>query len=412
MPKRFVDGEALWTSNKLGTVQPVSFRSEFANLIPMAMANGSFECTPQLVFRAVYAYNRPDWNVRKVEKLLDEYERVKLLFRWREVDGKVWGYFPGIEKDARIPTKGEQKAKKFKVGINPPEEMLAKFLSNERDCGSNIQSVSGVRPDDIQHGIGSALGEGEGEGEGVGEGATPPQITHTPPCSLSSETSKTRTRAQVENRLPKCYQALFDRCFKLGVRPEPPSFSEDWGAVVWLEEEGFEERAILSDFDGWAEDNATLVRELAGDKLPRPIREWTKRASGRLQGMTFDNGEIDAFALELSALAEGEVVFDDSAKRELAKAVRCFGKDAVKEKYGDIYDDISSHHDLMRFFQTMDQLLYAARRKKQEQAAIAAQVAAQEVEKRREVDAELERVRREEAEEADLMEDMLPVEVD
>ena len=60
MPKRVIDGDALWGSGKLLQVQPLEYRAEYANLIPLALANGSFEADPRLVWKNVYAYNRPD----------------------------------------------------------------------------------------------------------------------------------------------------------------------------------------------------------------------------------------------------------------------------------------------------------------------------------------------------------------
>jgi hypothetical protein len=43
MPKRVIDGEGLWHSDKLALVEPPSFRAEYACLLPLALANGVFE---------------------------------------------------------------------------------------------------------------------------------------------------------------------------------------------------------------------------------------------------------------------------------------------------------------------------------------------------------------------------------
>jgi hypothetical protein len=59
MPKRVVDGEAVWRSDKIASLSESWMRPEFANLIPLALANGSFECSPRLIWSQVYAYNRP-----------------------------------------------------------------------------------------------------------------------------------------------------------------------------------------------------------------------------------------------------------------------------------------------------------------------------------------------------------------
>lgn len=102
MPKRLVDGEALWRSDKLAQVQPLEFRAEYANLIPLAKADGSFEASPRRVWSDVYSYNRPDITVDLVEEILDAFEKVGMISRKSDENGKVWGKFIGIE--ARLPS--------------------------------------------------------------------------------------------------------------------------------------------------------------------------------------------------------------------------------------------------------------------------------------------------------------------
>src|ERR1700730_12859591 len=94
MPKRVIDGEGLWRSDKLAQVEPPSFRAEYACLLPLALANGVFEANARRIWATVYSYNRPDVNVEQVEKILAEFERVKLLFIWTD-SGKIWGYCVG-----------------------------------------------------------------------------------------------------------------------------------------------------------------------------------------------------------------------------------------------------------------------------------------------------------------------------
>jgi hypothetical protein len=50
MPKRVIDGEALWKSNKLNQISPSKYRGELANLLPLMCAEGSFEADPRLVW--------------------------------------------------------------------------------------------------------------------------------------------------------------------------------------------------------------------------------------------------------------------------------------------------------------------------------------------------------------------------
>jgi hypothetical protein len=45
MNKRILDGTGEWKSDKIARIQPEWTRSEYANWIPLALANGVFEAT-------------------------------------------------------------------------------------------------------------------------------------------------------------------------------------------------------------------------------------------------------------------------------------------------------------------------------------------------------------------------------
>src|SRR5580704_6668172 len=115
MPKRVVDGEGIWRSDKIARLEPIRARAEYANMLPLALANGSFECSASRVWSIAYSYNRPDVTVADVESFLAAFEDVGLLYRWTESDGKSWGYFVGIEKPGRLPGKS-RKGKNEKIG--------------------------------------------------------------------------------------------------------------------------------------------------------------------------------------------------------------------------------------------------------------------------------------------------------
>jgi|ERR1700723_2212977 len=63
-------------SDKIDNINPVSWRPEYAWLYPIALADGTFEAAPKLVWGKAYAVVRPDWNIEQVGQLLDEFERV------------------------------------------------------------------------------------------------------------------------------------------------------------------------------------------------------------------------------------------------------------------------------------------------------------------------------------------------
>src|SRR5260370_21447202 len=108
MPKRLVDGDAIWLSNKIRQVQPPSFRAEYTWLLTLAEGDGTFECDPRQVWARAYAFNREDITAEIVQKMLDEFERVGLLVRRQ--NGKLWGYWVGIE--SRLPSPSTRKRDK------------------------------------------------------------------------------------------------------------------------------------------------------------------------------------------------------------------------------------------------------------------------------------------------------------
>jgi hypothetical protein len=134
MPKRILDGEGLWRSAKLSRVEPIRARAEYANMIPLALANGSFECSARLIWSQVYSFNRPDVTPEDVEIFLKAFEEARLLFRWMDGDGRSWAYFVGIDKPGRLPGKS-RKGKNEKVGAEPPLDALRKFLDSKNFPG-------------------------------------------------------------------------------------------------------------------------------------------------------------------------------------------------------------------------------------------------------------------------------------
>lgn len=138
MPKRLVDGEALWRSDKLNKVVPAKFRAEYANLIPLAEADGTFEADPRRVWANVYSYNRPDVTVAQVSEMLSAFEEAGMLVRKVDENGKVWGMFVGIEE--RLPAKSQRG--RYKQGKASVFNQM-----------SDIQSNSRPNPDEVHAGL-------------------------------------------------------------------------------------------------------------------------------------------------------------------------------------------------------------------------------------------------------------------
>jgi hypothetical protein len=171
MPKRIVDGEALWLSNKLQLV-PEKYRAEYVNLIPLALANGSFECDARKIWARVYIYNRPNVDLQAVEEMLKCFELAKMLFRWQAADGSTWGYWVGIDKPGRLPS--GTSCKNAAKGEPVPANLLQAFTSNGN------RTPTGQQPDNDRRGL-------DGIGTGLGKDlCANPERSHD---SVSSNTT-------------------------------------------------------------------------------------------------------------------------------------------------------------------------------------------------------------------------------
>jgi hypothetical protein len=187
VPKRVVDGEGIWRSDKINRIQPVWMRAEYANLLPLALADGSFECNPRRIWSLVYSYNRPDITPADVEAIFNEFGRVGLVFRWWDVKTeKDWGYFIGIDKSGRLPPPKRVAEHHETTGEgNLPLEELKEY---ERATNGSQWSTNG-RP---------GFGLGSGSGSGLGSGSRPPDKKETTPPQ-GGVVSKTLTEGSEED---------------------------------------------------------------------------------------------------------------------------------------------------------------------------------------------------------------------
>jgi hypothetical protein len=124
MPKRIVDGEGLWGSKKILSLKE-EHKPEYANWVPLAEANGTFELDPRKIWLRVYGYNRQKVTMEFVYDLLEDLVASGLLLAWEE-DGKVYGFWDGQDKVGRLPGPSEQK----KYKNLPPDPPL--------DCSKEI----------------------------------------------------------------------------------------------------------------------------------------------------------------------------------------------------------------------------------------------------------------------------------
>lgn len=206
MPKRVIDGDSLWVSEKLTSI-PEKYRVEYAWILPLAQVNGCFECSPMIVWRSCYSAVRGEWKIDDVAAMLDAFEAARMLFRWK-VDGKRFGFFIGMQKEGRLPPPSlrEKSAKQWQTGMLPEKE-LASFLGVpvkkvREDYRELLLTNSRVGQDKVGRKSTTGIGTGVGVGSGgvldrvdahvLGNGSEAAASSHnTVSSTIPSNTSNT-----------------------------------------------------------------------------------------------------------------------------------------------------------------------------------------------------------------------------
>jgi hypothetical protein len=101
MPKRVIDFDALWASDKLASCAEWA-QSEYAWLYGLADASGSFEMTNLRVIWGRVAAVRKNLTLERLGEIFDEFIARGLLFTWEE-KGKRYGHWTGSDVPGRLP---------------------------------------------------------------------------------------------------------------------------------------------------------------------------------------------------------------------------------------------------------------------------------------------------------------------
>ncbi len=101
MPKRVIDFDALWASDKLASCAEWA-QCEYAWLYGLADASGSFEMGNLRVIWGRVAAIRKNLTLERLSEIFDEFIARGLLFTWEE-KGKRYGHWTGSDVPGRLP---------------------------------------------------------------------------------------------------------------------------------------------------------------------------------------------------------------------------------------------------------------------------------------------------------------------
>ncbi len=134
MPKRVIDFDAMWASDKLARCA-VWARREYAWLYGLADCSGCFEWSNLRVVWGKVAAIRPDVSVKKLEKIFAEFQRCGLLFVW-EQNSKRYGHWTGSDVPGRLPPPS-WRVRLERLAPPVPADLLAEYLKSRRG-GSHL----------------------------------------------------------------------------------------------------------------------------------------------------------------------------------------------------------------------------------------------------------------------------------
>jgi hypothetical protein len=101
MPKRVLDFDAMWASDKLAACAEWA-QVEYAWFYGLADCNGCFELTNIRVIWGRVAAVRKNLSLERVAQVFDEFHDKGLLFRWSD-GGKRYGHWTGSDVPGRLP---------------------------------------------------------------------------------------------------------------------------------------------------------------------------------------------------------------------------------------------------------------------------------------------------------------------
>ena len=126
MPKRVIDFDAMWGSDKLASCASWA-QAEYAWFYGLADASGCFELTNLRVIWGRVAAVRHNLSLERLEQIFHEFHDKGLLFIWEE-NGKRYGHWTGSDVPGRLPAPS-WRARLERLAPPVPKQQFVEFMS-------------------------------------------------------------------------------------------------------------------------------------------------------------------------------------------------------------------------------------------------------------------------------------------
>ena len=139
MPKRVIDFDAMWASDKLASCAEWA-QAEYAWFYGLADASGSFELTNLRVIWGRVAAVRRNLSLERLTEIFEEFMVRGLLFTW-EQNGKRYGHWTGSDVPGRLPPPS-WRMRLERLAPPVPRDKLAGYLA--RFGAGAVASAAGI----------------------------------------------------------------------------------------------------------------------------------------------------------------------------------------------------------------------------------------------------------------------------
>ncbi len=146
MPKRVIDFDAMWASDKIAACADWA-QAEYAWLYGLADASGCFELTNLRVIWGRVSAIRKNLTLERLAEIIEEFHARGLLFTWEE-NGKRYGHWTGSDVPGRLPAPS-WRARLERLAPPVPEAELAAYcahFASRRGALAGEQTRHAIKP--------------------------------------------------------------------------------------------------------------------------------------------------------------------------------------------------------------------------------------------------------------------------